>query len=118
MTTIQLVACIGMIAGFFILLNLSPMEFTDRVFARFIDKPKSLRDEINETTRRKKKSYLRREIAEVQAILKITGRTAKFPMLCGAALLFFCIGASIAIMMGNIFLIPVMAVGCFSLFGG
>lgn len=112
MTTIQLVACIGMIAGLFILLNLSPMEFTDRVFAELIDKPKSLRDEINEATRRKKKSYLRREIAEVQAILKVTGRTAKLPMLCGAALLFFCIGASVAIMMGNIFLIPVMAIGC------
>lgn len=112
MTTIQLVACIGMIAGFFILLNLSPMEFTDRVFAKLIDKPRSLRDEINEATRRKKKSYLRREIAEVQAILKVTGRTAKFPMICGAALLFFCIGTSVAIMMGNIFLIPVMAVGC------
>ena len=112
MITILLVACIGMIAGFFILLNLSPMEFTDTIFAKLTDKPRSLRDEINESTRRKKKSYLRREIAEVQAILNVTGRTAKFPMICGAALLFFCIGASIAIMMGNIFLVPVMAAGC------
>ena len=56
MITILLVACIGMIAGFFILLNLSPMEFTDSVFAKLTDKPRSLRDEINESTRRKKKS--------------------------------------------------------------
>ena len=29
MTSIQLIACIGMVTGFFILLRLSPMEFTD-----------------------------------------------------------------------------------------
>lgn len=112
MSTLQLIACIGMIAGFFILLNLSPMEFTGSVFAKLTDKPKSLRDEINEATRRKKKSYLRRELDEVQAILKITGRLTRFPMLCAAALLCFAAGASLAIMLGNFFLVPVMAAGC------
>ena len=112
MSTIQLIACIGMIAGFFILLNLSPMEFTGSVFARLTDKPKSLREEINETTRRKKKSYLRRELDEVQAILKVTGRSARFPMLCAAALLCFAVGASVGVMLGNFFLVPVMAAGC------
>jgi Flp pilus assembly protein TadB len=112
MSTIQLIACIGMIAGFFILLNLSPMEFTGSVFARLTDKPKSLREEINETTRRKKKFYLRRELDEVQAILKVTGRSARFPMLCAAALLCFAVGASVAVMLGNFFLVPVMAAGC------
>ncbi len=112
MSTLQLIACIEMIAGFFILLNLSPMEFTGSVFAKLTDKPKSLRDEINEATRRKKKSYLRRELDEVQAILKITGRLTRFPMLCAAALLCFAAGASLAIMLGNFFLVPVMAAGC------
>ncbi len=78
MSTLQLIACIGMIAGFFILLKLSPMEFTGSVFEKLTDKPKSLRDEVSEFTRRKKKSYLRRELAEVQAILKVTGRSARF----------------------------------------
>ena len=69
MTTIQLLACVGMITGFFIVLGISPMAFTGSVFSKLTDKPKSLRDEVNETTNRKKLSYLRREIAEVQAIL-------------------------------------------------
>lgn len=112
MTTLQLIACIGMIAGFFILLKLSPMEFTGTVFARITDKPKSLRDEVSEFTRRKKKSYLRRELDEVQAILKVTGRSARFPMLCAVALLCFTVGASVAVMLGNFFLVPVMAAGC------
>ena len=111
MTSIQLMACIGMIAGFFMLLGISPMAFTSSVFERFTDRPKSLKDEVGEFTKRKKPSYLRREIAEVQAILKVTGREKRFPMLCAAALLLFCVGASIAIVIGNFFLVPVMAAG-------
>ena len=111
MTSIQLMACIGMIAGFFMLLGISPMAFTSSVFERFTDRPKSLKDEVGEFTKRKKPSSLRREIAEVQAILKVTGREKRFPMLCAAALLLFCVGASIAIVIGNFFLVPVMAAG-------
>lgn len=111
MTTIQLIACIGMITGFFILLRLSPMEFTESVFTKLTDKPKSIRDEINEATKRKKKSILRREIAEAQNILRMTGRESKFPAVCAASLLFFVVGASIAIVLGNFYLVPVMAVG-------
>ncbi len=112
MTTVLLIACIGMIAGSFLLLGLTPMAFTTAIFGRLTNQPKALRDDINETTHRKKKSYLHREIAEVKSILKVTGRSARFPMLCALSLLFFAVGASIAIMLSNFFLVPVMAVGC------
>ena len=112
MTTILLMACIGMIAGSFLLLGLTPMAFTTAIFGRLTDQPKALRDEVNETTHRKKKSYLRRELTEVQSILKVTGRTTRFPMLCALSLLFFTVGVSIAVMLSNFFLVPVMAVGC------
>lgn len=111
MTTIQLLACAGMIAGFFILLRLSPMEFTEGVFQRLTSRPKSIRDEVNEATRRKKKSFLRREIAEAQNILKMTGREARFPAVCAMSLLLFVAGAAVAVMLGNFFLVPVLAVG-------
>jgi len=112
MNFVLLIACIGMITGSFILLGLTPMTFTDAVFVRLVDKPKSLRDEINETTHRKKRSYLRRQIAETQAILKATRREKSFPRLCLLSLAFFAAGASIAIVLGNFFLVPVMATGC------
>lgn len=111
MTAIQFIACAGMVAGFFILLRLSPMEFTEAVFQRLTSRPKSIRDEINEATRRKKKSLLRREIAEAQTILKMTGREAKFPAVCAMSLLLFAAGAGAAVMLGNLFLVPVLAVG-------
>ena len=62
MNLIQLIACIGLITGCFVLLHISPMDFTEGVFRRITSKPKSIRSEVNESTRRKKKSFLRREI--------------------------------------------------------
>lgn len=111
MSTILLIACIGMITGFFILFGISPMEFTENIFKKLISKPRSIKDEINETTKRKKISFLRREIMEVQEILKVTGREKRFPMLCAFSLLLFAMGGAIAIMLGNFFLVPVMAIG-------
>ena len=111
MNIILLVACIGMITGFFILLSLSPTEFTDGIFKGFLSKPKSIKEEINQVTNRKKVSFLKREITEVQQILKITGREKRFPILCVISLALFAVGGSIAIMMSNFFLVPVLAVG-------
>lgn len=111
MSTILLIACIGMITGFFILFNISPMEFTDSIFIKLTSKPKSIKEEINETTKRKRVSFLRKEITEVQEILSITGREKMFPILCALSLLLFSIGASISIIINNYFLVPVMAIG-------
>lgn len=111
MTSMLLFACIGMITGLFILFGISPMEFTNSLFARLTDRPKSLRDEIEEVTHRQRPSYLRREIQEVQAILKVTDRERRFPVICATALLLFAAGASIAVMLSNFFLMPVMAAG-------
>ena len=94
MNLIQLIACIGLITGCFVLLHISPMDFTEGVFRRITSKPKSIRSEVNESTRRKKKSFLRREIEETQTILRMTGRAAKFPMVCALSLLLFLVGAA------------------------
>ena len=76
-----------------------------------MDAPKGIREEILEETKRRKKSYFRREIEEVQEILKTTDREELFPLLCTASLLLFAAGAAIAVMIGNVFLIPVLACG-------
>ena len=47
MMTVLLIACIGMIAGSFILLGLTPMAFTTAIFGRLTDQPKALRDETH-----------------------------------------------------------------------
>ena len=108
MTMIQLIACIGMIAGLFMVLHVSPRELSDSLFARLTAAPGSIRADINETTRRKKAGFLRREITEAQAVLAASGRADRFPMVCFTSLLCFALGACIAIAAGNAFLVPAL----------
>lgn len=111
MNTLLLIACIGMITGSFILLSLSPKAFADQLFASLSKRPGSIKNEIKVATQRKKVSYFRREISEVQAILKLTGRESWFSMVCALSLLLFVIGSSIAIFLGNLFALPVLGIG-------
>ena len=111
MTALLLTACVGMITGAFLIFRISPMDFTLGVFRRLTVGPKSIRDEINETTHRKKPGLFRREISEAQTILQATGKEERFPVLCAASLLLFAVGAGIAIIMNNLLLVPVLAAG-------
>lgn len=111
MTAIQLLACAGMIVGAFLILGLRPVEFTDSLFAFLLRPKKSIREDIKESSGRKKAGILRREITEAQSVLEMTGRGNRFSMVCAVALALFCLGGSLAILLGNFFLAPVMAIG-------
>lgn len=104
MLTLQLIACIGMIMGCFFVWNIRLEDFTADLFRGILGKPRNIQDAILEETNSKKMPLLKREILEVQEILSVTGREKQFPLLCTAALLFFTLGASAAILMGNFFL--------------
>ncbi len=111
MTAIQLLACAGMIVGAFLILGLRPVEFTDSLFAFLLRPKKSIREDIKESSGRKKAGILRREITEAQSVLEMTGRGNRFSMVCAVALALLCLGGSLAILLGNFFLAPVMAIG-------
>lgn len=111
MTAIQLLACAGLIVGAFLLLGLKPVEFTDNLFAFLLRSKGSIRDDIKSSTGRKKAGPLRREIREAQDVLEMTGRSSRFSLVCAASLAMFCLGGSLAILLGNFFMAPVMAVG-------
>ena len=111
MTAIQLLACAGMIAGAFLILNLKPVEFTDDLFAFLLRPRGSIREDIKASTGRRKAGPLHREVEEAQSVLEMTGRGSRFFLVCAASLALFCLGGSIAILLGNFFLAPVMAAG-------
>ena len=111
MTAIQLLACAGMIAGAFLILGLRPVEFTDSLFAILLNPKRSIREDIRESSGRKNTGIFRRELLEAQSVLEMTGRGNRFSMVCAVALALFCLGGSLAILLGNYFLAPVMAVG-------
>lgn len=111
MTAIQLLACAGMIVGVFLILKITPMEFTDELFDFLLKPKRSIREEIKVASGRKKRGVLRKELEEAQAVLQMTGRGNRFSVMCAEALALFCIGGAIAILLGNFLLAPVMAMG-------
>lgn len=111
MIALLLMACVGLVAGSFMLIRLKPVEFTDALFQALMKRRKSIRDDIAEATQQKKPSFLRKEILEAQEILAMTGRDNQFSMICAVSILLFIIGAAIAILLENAFLLPVLAVG-------
>lgn len=111
MTALLLSSFIGMIVGLFLIFKISPLEFTDGLFSWLLAKPDSIKSQINETTQRKKPNVFRREIMEAQQILELTNRSHMFSILCICSLGLSAVGTCIAVLMDNLFLVPVLAVG-------
>jgi len=111
MNLVLLIASLSMIIGFFLLLSIHPKELTTQIFNGLTCTPKSIREEVKEATGQKKPSVFKREVKEIESILTITGRAHRFPIICALSLILFATGASIAILLGNVFLVPVLAGG-------
>lgn len=111
MIAVQLLALAGLVTGAFLLLRLSPLDFSDGLFGFLTRRSLSLRKELQEAAGQQKPSFLRRELLEAQQILQMTGRSERFSLVCAGSLLLFAVGASLAISLGNLFLVPVLAVG-------
>lgn len=111
MNMVNILACAEMVTGFFLLLKLTPMEFTDGVFQHFLKQPDSIGAEIRETQKRKKPSILKREVGLCQDVLALTGKEERISLICAAALGLFITGGILAMMLGNVFLVPVLATG-------
>jgi hypothetical protein len=112
LTTLLLVACVGMIAGAFLILRISPMDFTQGIFQRLTSAPKkhSLATSTRAHTAKRSPSCGGRSRTRKPSS-RPPARKQKFPMICAVSLLLFAIGAAVAIVMSNFFLVPVMAVG-------
>lgn len=111
MTVILLMSFIGLIFGSFLILRLSLSEYADSIFSRLTSNPDSLKSQLNKYTGKKKQNFLKREIAEAQEILRITNRFGMFSLLCTISLALAAVGVCFSILLGNLFLIPIMAVG-------
>ncbi len=111
MISLQVIACMGFVMGCFLLFGISLTDFTEGIFHNLLGKPKGIRTEILLETRRKKKSVLKRELEEVRNVLSVTDREHMLPVVCTLSLLMFALGAALAAMTGNFFLVPVMAAG-------
>ena len=107
MLTLRIFAFMALIVGAFRLLDI---RFTD-LFRDFINKPQSIRTQIDEATNRKKKRFIVRQIEEVSEIMRLTDREDKIPVVFIACMIFAIAGTIIASLFDNVFLIPVLGIG-------
>ena len=107
MLTLRIFAFMALVVGTFRLLDI---RFTD-LFRDFINKPQSIRTQIDEATNRKKKRFIVRQIEEVSEIMRLTDREDKIPVVFIACMVFAIAGTIIASLFDNVFLIPVLGIG-------
>ena len=107
MLTLRLFAFFAMSIGILKLLDIRLSDLFKSVFSR----PKSIREQVNEATNRKKKNLIRREIEEITEIMRMTGREDKIPVIFISCGIFAIAGTIIAALFNNVYMIPPLAIG-------
>ena len=74
MIAIETLACAGLVTGLFLLLNLNISEFTEGCLIRLSIPDRGSGKKSGESTGKRKKGILRREILEAQEVLELTGQ--------------------------------------------
>lgn len=111
MNLLPVIAFLMMAAGGFLLFGISIKDFAETLAAPIQSRKPTMRQKIRAVTRPKKLKGIRLTIKETREVLEITGRSARFGLLCILALALMVLGAMLALSMNNIFMLPVLAVG-------
>lgn len=111
MTLLVTIAFFMAVAGCFLMIGLSPFMFLDGLAEWFKPRNNSMRNRIRESKKKKEPKGLKLLIEEVQEILRLTGKSGQFTMLCMLSLILFVLGVMIALTMNNGLMVPVLAVG-------
>lgn len=111
MNSMILIALLGLITGSFILIETSPFEMAHDISQLFQKKEQSLKNKIKDVTTTKRKKGIERLVGETKEILKATNKENSFSALCIVSFTLLLVGIFIAVIMNNIFLIPVLAIG-------
>ena len=111
MTTMLLIAFIGLVVGGFFMLSLSPFEFAGNLAGLFKGREKTITRKIKDATNTKQIKGIRKTVLETKEILAVIGKQNLFPTLCALAILLFAAGAFLSLTMNNVLMIPVLGVG-------
>ncbi|UWG97554.1 MAG: hypothetical protein WHF31_06235 [Candidatus Dehalobacter alkaniphilus] len=111
MTFLIMVAFIGLIAGSFLLLRLSPFEFAENMIRPLQNRKKPIGKQIEEAKLPRQARGIRKTIQETKEVLVLTGKSTKFGALCALSCFLLVVGVLVSMLLDNFFMIPVAAVG-------
>src|SRR5574344_1733068 len=106
-----ILAFIGFLAGIFLLLGMSPFEFLENLTKSFSGRRKSLAKQIEEVNNPKEPKGIRKTIIETKEVLEMSGKSGKFAALCALSFFLMVVGILFCVLLGNSFMLPVLAVG-------
>ena len=108
-TTNQGVTCLIIaIIGIVLLLGLTPDRVTNDIL-RLSSPRQTLREKILIAKGKKKSRKLTVELNRIRDALIATGKENSFTLICAASLFLMILGCALAVAIGNVFLIPVLA---------
>ncbi len=111
MTLLVTIAFFLAVTGSFLMLELSPFTFLEGMAQYVKPKNNSMKRRIKESRKKKESRGLKLLFEEVKEILRLSGKSERFTMLCILAMILFVLGVMIALTMQNVFMVPVLAVG-------
>ena len=111
MIVLILLAFAGMLAGIFLLLNMTPFEFAEDLTKSFASREPPISKKIGQLNHPREAKGIKRTVREAKEMMILTGRGGKFAALCALSLFLAVMGAVICIVIQNYFMLPVLAVG-------
>ena len=90
---------------------MSPFEFLENLTKAFSGRRKPLAKQIEEASNPKELKGIRRTVSETKEVLEMTGKSGKFAALCALSFFLMVVGILFCVLIGNYFMLPVLAVG-------
>ena len=95
--------------GLLALFGVKPRDFSDAVF-QFRRKVPTLTDELNVLTGKPARGFFTQDY-EIRQILKDMGREDRYEAVTRLTLLLFAVGAVLALLINNIYMVPILGIG-------
>ena len=96
-------------AGLLALFQVRPRDFTDVIFNTG-RKTATLSDELNVLMGTPARGFFNQDY-EIKQILKDTGRADRYEAVTRLTLILFAVGAVLALLIGNVYLVPILGLG-------
>ena len=111
MTTLVTIAFLLAVTGSFLILRLSPFSFLEGLAAFINPEKQSLKSRIEQNRKGQQLRGLKLLFLETKEILRVTGKSGMFSVLCILSMILFVVGVLMALTMKNTYMVPVLAVG-------
>jgi len=109
MISLYLLCFILLVAGTFLILELTPENVTDDIMHMVVPE-QTLRDKVLIAQKKKKSRKITKALLHMREALTATGKSNQFTVTCAASLMLMIAGCIAAVLIDNFFMIPVFAV--------